>query len=206
MQDDGRGHAGAAVGDELSGGELGHRLVPGCVQRAGDPARFLVDRIGLTAPARGYTCVDDDQFITAARELVRVDRVVAARAQRELGRLDLFLAARQRPMPRVDVDHRAVVMAEVAQQPPEPFGAAHVPVDDDEAVIADSGTSGRTCEIIGTGQRMPAVPARSGGEIRVDVEKARARDVPSEVELASALGLAQLPAAVDELVAPAYQL
>jgi hypothetical protein len=46
-------------------------------------------------------------------------------------------------------------------------------------------------------------PALSGrpGQIGIDVEEARARDVPLEVELAAALGVAELPAAIDELVA-----
>ena len=53
---------------------------------------------------------------------------------------------------------------------------------------------------------MAAAPTRSAGEIRVDVEKARARDVPGEVELAPTPGVAELPPAVEELVAQAYQL
>jgi len=53
---------------------------------------------------------------------------------------------------------------------------------------------------------MAAAPTRSAGEIRVDVEKARARDVPGEVELAPTRGVAELPAAVDELVGQGYQL
>ena len=39
------------------------------------------------------------------------------------------------------------------------------------------------------------------GEVLVHVEERGARHVPGEIELAPALGRAQLPAAVDELVA-----
>ncbi len=53
---------------------------------------------------------------------------------------------------------------------------------------------------------MPAARAWSGGQVGVDVEKARTRDVAREVELTPTPGVAELPAAVDELVAQAYQL
>ena len=43
-------------------------------------------------------------------------------------------------------------------------------------------------------------------DVALAVEKARTRHVSCEVQLAPAPGLAQLPAAVDELVAAAYQL
>jgi len=51
-------------------------------------------------------------------------------------------------------------------------------------------------------------PARAGlrRQIGVDVEKARAGNVAGEVQLAPAAGIAELPAAVDELVAETYQL
>jgi hypothetical protein len=48
--------------------------------------------------------------------------------------------------------------------------------------------------------------ASGGCEIRVDVEKARAGNVTFEIQLPAALRRAELPAAVDELVAQAYQL
>ncbi len=42
-------------------------------------------------------------------------------------------------------------------------------------------------------------------EIGVDVDEARARDMASEIQVAPAARVAELPAAVDELVAQAYQ-
>jgi len=47
---------------------------------------------------------------------------------------------------------------------------------------------------------MPAGGTRRRREIALDVEKGRTRDVPFEVEVASATGFAELPAAVHELV------
>ena len=53
---------------------------------------------------------------------------------------------------------------------------------------------------------MPSARAGPRRQIRVDVEEARTRNVSLEVQLAAAVGIAELPAAVDELVAQAYQL
>jgi hypothetical protein len=53
---------------------------------------------------------------------------------------------------------------------------------------------------------MATARSRLGGEVMVDVEKARARDVTLQIELASARGVSELPPAIDELVAQSYQL
>jgi hypothetical protein len=53
---------------------------------------------------------------------------------------------------------------------------------------------------------MPAARTRWCGEIGVNVQEARTRDVSLEIELAPAAGIPKLPATVDELVAQAYQL
>jgi hypothetical protein len=53
---------------------------------------------------------------------------------------------------------------------------------------------------------MAATLARRGRQVAVDIEEARAGDVAPEVQLATALGISELPAAVDELVAQTYQL
>jgi hypothetical protein len=53
---------------------------------------------------------------------------------------------------------------------------------------------------------MSATGAGRRRQIRVDVEEAGARNVAGEVQLAAALRFPELPAAVDELVAQAYQL
>ena len=109
-------------------------------------------------------------------------------------------------MPPVELEDRAVVVAEMPEQPPQPFGTAHVPVGDGEDAGPDARASGRSGEVGGRGKRMPASWPRFGGEVAVDVEKARTRDVALEVELASTRRIAELPPAIDELVAPAYQL
>ena len=57
-------------------------------------------------------------------------------------RLDLLLAFSERSAPGVEVDHGAVVVAEVPEEPPQPLGAAHVPVRDDEDPVTDAGSGG----------------------------------------------------------------
>jgi hypothetical protein len=52
---------------------------------------------------------------------------------------------------------------------------------------------------------MPSPLARLRREVGVDVEEARAGNVAGEVELTPARGIAELPAAVDELVAQGYR-
>ena len=53
---------------------------------------------------------------------------------------------------------------------------------------------------------MPSTRAGRPREIGVDVEEARTGDVAFDVQPQASLGLPELPAAVDELVAQAYQL
>jgi ribosomal protein S12 len=63
------------------------------------------------------------------------------RTRDELRRLDLLLAASHRAEPRLEAapQHRDVLVAEVAQEPPQPGGAAGgaVVVRDDEDALAD---------------------------------------------------------------------
>ena len=53
---------------------------------------------------------------------------------------------------------------------------------------------------------MPATRAGRCRQVCVDVQEARTRNVRGEIQLAAAAGIPELPAAVDELVAQAYQL
>ena len=53
---------------------------------------------------------------------------------------------------------------------------------------------------------MPAALARRRRELGIDIEEARAGYVTLEIELATPTRVPELPAAVDELVAQAYQL
>jgi hypothetical protein len=89
-------------------------------------------------------------------------------------------------------------VADVPEQPPEPLGAAHRPVGDDEDAGADSSPGSRRREGLEVRQRMTAARPRGRGEVAVDVEEAGARNVPLEVELAAAVDVPQLPATVDE--------
>src|SRR5439155_21431864 len=195
------------VGDELAFRELGQLLVPRRVERAGNPAGNLVDRIRLSAPARRNARVDDDEPAEARRELLRLDCVAAPLAWNELCRLDLLLACAERAAPRLEVDHRALVVAPVTKQPPQALGPAHVPVHDDEDAVSDTGARRSGGEVGRRRQWMASARPRRCREVAVDVEKRRARNVPGEVELAAPRGIGDVPAAVDELVAhgePAY--
>jgi hypothetical protein len=91
-------------------------------------------------------------------------------------------------VPAVELEHGAVVVAEVAQQPPEPLGTAHVPVGDDEDAVSDPGSRGGAGEVLGTRQRVAATRPGRRGQVVVHVEKRGAWDLPGEVELASLPG------------------
>jgi hypothetical protein len=97
-------------------------------------------------------------------------------------------------------------MAEVPQQPPQTFGAAHVAVGDDEDAVTDACLSGCARELVLLRQRMSSPRAGRRRKVGVDVEKACARDVTFEIQIPAALRLPEVPAAVDELVAQGYQL
>jgi hypothetical protein len=99
---------------------------------------------------------------------------------------------------------------EVAQEPPQACCAAGHPlvVGNDEQAGADPRRRGSGGEVFRAWKRVSAslCPARGRGKLALDVEERRTRDVPREVELPPAVGLAELPAAVDELVAQARSL
>ena len=101
------------------------------------------------------------------------------------------------------VQHGDVVVAEVAQEPPEPRRAAVHPlvVGDDEDAGSDSRRPGSAREVLLGRERMaPSGIRRRGREVLLHVEEGRAGNVALQVELAAAAGLPQLPAAVDEPV------
>ena len=103
-------------------------------------------------------------------------------------------------MPGVEVEHGAVAVAEVAQQPPQPLGSAQAPVGDHERARADSRPRGCGCELLPGGERVaPRGPGR-GGEVALDVEERRTRDVRLEVGAPPEAGIVQCPAAVHEAV------
>src|SRR5690348_2181603 len=115
MQDDAGGDAGAAVRDDVAVGNVRQWLVPRRVARPWDTAGAAIDGVLLAAPPRGHAGVDDDELLAAPRELVRVDRVVGARPRPERSRLERLVARDERAVPRIEVDHAAVVVAEMAK-------------------------------------------------------------------------------------------
>ena len=93
-------------------------------------------------------------------------------------------------------------MAEVPQQPPEPLRAAHLPVRDYEDTCPDPRPRGGLREALGAGQWMTARSLEGQvGKVFVHVEERGAGNVPREIELTPAGRVAELPAAIDELVA-----
>ena len=113
--------------------------------------------------------VDDDERVADAPRARRA-RSCRPSSAREHERRAARPSPRRRvsgPCHAVEVDHRAGVVAVVAQQPPEPLGAAHRPVGDDErrrrrsrrATVASTKPLGRR-------QRMAAARARGIRELR----------------------------------------
>src|SRR5437870_13205508 len=110
---------GAAVNRNLAIADVREREPGIRVQRARDAPRDRVDRLDLAAPALGRARVEDREARVAEplEQLFRVDRVALALARRERGGLDLLLARAPRATPVDDADR---LVAEMAQQPPEP--------------------------------------------------------------------------------------
>ena len=172
----------AAVDDDLvRGGDLRRGLAGLGVEPVhgpGDPAGDRVDRLDLAAVALRGARVDDDQpgLAESRRELLRVDRVALAHPRDELARLDLLLAAAHRPEPRVETaaQHRDVLVAVVAEEPPQPCRAARgaVVIGDDEDALADPGAPGGCRE-----RRRPAAAGAAPGP-RSTGRTARRRGTP----------------------------
>jgi len=205
MERDARGDTRAAVGDELAIRKVGQRLVPRRVRGARNPARRVVDLVRLAAPAVRSTRVDEREgrISEATGDLLGVDRVATPLARDEVGGLELLLARAELSAPDVDPaeENGAVVVAEVPKQPPEALGTAHRAVRDNVNAGRDARTPGGSSEALRGGQRMPAgVRHRQIRQVGVHVEERSAGDVAREVELATTLRIAELPAAVDELV------
>src|SRR3954447_12979190 len=92
-------------------------------------------------------------------------------------------------------------MAVVAEQPPEPLRAAERAIRDDEDAVGDPGAAGGPREVALARQRMPPADSGRRGKVALDVEERGAGNVSLDVQLATAVWSAELPAAVDELVA-----
>jgi hypothetical protein len=108
------GDAGAAVRDHLPGWNLRQQLVPGRIACAGDVPGNGIDRFDIAAIALRDAGVEQDELVEAGLQLLGFDRVTTADAWCELLRLGLLLAGSQRSQPTVEVQDRALVVAEVA--------------------------------------------------------------------------------------------
>src|SRR5204863_10106276 len=158
VEDDARRDPGAAVGRELTLRKLRQRLVPGSVPGARDPSRQDVDRVRLTAPPLGRPRVDEQKagICEPAGELDRADRVAGALPRHELCGLDTLLARAKGAAPRREPadEDAAVLVTEVAQEPPEPLCTTHRPVRGDEHAGPDASPRRGPSEPLGRRQRM----------------------------------------------------
>ena len=164
-------------------------------------AAHRVERVRLAAEAARRAGVDDDQLAEPALELVGVDRVALALMRDELRRLGRLLAHCERAAPRFEIEDGARVVSVVAEEPPEPLGAAERAVGDDERLGADPGPRHRRRERVGRRERVAAVQAGRSGELSLEVDEHRSRDVPLAVGAAAGLGVVERPAAVNEAIA-----
>ena len=116
--------------------------------------------------------------------------------------LDYLLARAQLASPHDDPaeQDRAVAVAEVAEQPPQTLRATAVPVRDDGDAGPDPSPAGGNRKPLGGRQRVSSRALdREIRQVVVHVEERCAGDVPAEIELPPAPGIAELPPAVDEL-------
>jgi hypothetical protein len=125
--------------------------------------------------------------------------------QHEVRRLDLLLAAAKGTRPGVDssAQHGDLLVAEMAQQPPEPGGTPcrAVVVGDDEDTLADAGLPGGGREIVRVRQRMPSPPLDGQIGQLVDPDERRSRNVLFQIGLPPGLDAIERVGAVDELIA-----
>ena len=205
MEDHAGGDARAAVGDHLAVGQRRERLLPGRVARRRDTAGLDIDRVRLAAEARCDPRVDE--YDAGHRRAVKRSRrptavSPSALVRDEHGRLHLLHAAAQRAAPRLDAadEDGAVVVAEVAEEPPQSLGAGRA-VCNHVRVAVDAGATGCRREDRRLRQRMPAFPARCRSELRLDVDECRSGDVGRGVRAATSVRVEEVPAAVDEAVA-----
>ena len=166
-----------------------------------------VDRLDLAAiPLRRPRVHEDEARLPEALlDLLGRHDVVVARLQPELGRLDVLFAGTERPEPVVQASAQDgdIVVPKVAEEPPEPRGAAVHPlvVGDDERVVSDPGRFGGAGEVLRGRKGVPPSIGASGRrrKLRLDVQKGRAGNVAGQIELTACFGMPELPPAVDKL-------
>jgi hypothetical protein len=200
--------SGAAVHGDLGiGVDRGRFLRVRHVHGARDMAGDRIDRLDLAPIALRRTCVhkDEARLPEALLDLLGRHDVVIARLRTEVGRLDVLLAGTERPEPVVQSSAQdgSVVVPEMAEEPPEPRGAAvhFLVVGDDERVVSDPGRSGRAGEVFRSRKGVPPSVATSGRrrKLRLDVQKERAGNVAAQIERTPDLRMPELPPAIDEL-------
>ena len=184
VQDGAGGDARAAVDDEVRARPAGRREAatrpgssgswrPGCGPR---PDRSAPSRrASAPAPWRRRASATRPRAAGGAPSASAVSSRASLRDERR--RLDLLRVGGERAVPGVERDHRRRVVAEVAQEPPEPRRpAGAVVVADDERVRPDPGRGGPGCERVGARERV-APAADVAGEVALRIRVRGAGDV-----------------------------
>src|SRR5262249_18261342 len=125
------------------------------------------------------------------QELLAFDRVVVSRPWLEPRGLRLLVARGERAVPVEEGDHGTCIVAEVAQQPPQPLGAAERAVGDDVDAGADARAARGLRELGLVGERVAAARPRWAREVAVDVEERGPRDVPRQILAAAPVGIVE---------------
>ena len=146
-----RGHARAAVRDDLARGHApaaarstARSARRGCGRgrgRPGSPRRASGTR-GARRRRRPSRSARPARRARSCRPCAAATRTFRARPSPR--------PQRERPVPAGEVEHRARVVAVVAQQPPEPLRAAHRAVGDDVRVVVDARARHRLDEALGS--------------------------------------------------------
>src|SRR5581483_4913438 len=187
---------------ELLGGQEPPALVevPGVrrVERARDVAGLGVDRLGLAPVALAQPRIEHRHPAQPAHDLAVYDTASvrlsggegAARRRDDVG------LHRSGPGLEAAVKHGLVVVAEPAQEEPQPgrHRRADVVVHDHPGAVVDPGLAHRLLELLARRQRVPARPF--AGHV-LEGDEHRAGDVPCKVLVVAAPAL-QRPPEVDD--------
>src|SRR5204862_2289667 len=131
-------------------------------------------------------------------QVVPRDRVIRPGRCPEDGGRGVLGALGGRPPPGREVDHGAVVVAVVAEEPPEPLGAAERPVRDDQDAGPDACPAGGAGERSRIRQRVPATGAGRTRQVALDIEEGGARNVARQVLAVAPPWVVERPPTVDE--------
>ena len=178
------------------------------VDRAGNVARDLVDRLDVAAITFGRSRVEQTPLVSSDQlaDASGVDRHVGARRPTEFARRPLFDALLRRapfrePLGEAAVEHGDGVVPHPPEQPPQTAGehARVLVVDDDLDAVADAQTAERRGERLRIRQRVAAgVSGLWTGEVLPETREDRAPDMALRVLARAPTRIVEHGAAVDD--------